>query len=104
LGWTTLVQAQDLEPRFLSSIPTGGNFAIAAYGYSTDNILLQNTLPIEDLEAKLNSISFVYARSFKLFNKLAKFDVDAPYAFGYFEGVVNDTDSSISRNGLGDPL
>jgi len=98
------LKAQDLEPRFLSSIPISGNFAIASYGYSNGNILLDNTLPIEDLNAKLNSFIFAYARSFKLLNKLAKFDIVMPYSFGYFEGVVNGVDSSKSINGLGDPM
>jgi len=97
-------KAQDLEPRFLSAIPTGGNFAIASYGYSSGNILLDNSLPIEDLEAKLNSAVFGYARSFKLFNRLTKFDVIAPYSFGAFSGTVSDIDSSTTRNGFGDPL
>ena len=97
-------KAQDLEPRFLSAIPIGGNFAIASYGYSSGNILLDNSLPIEDLEAKLNSAVFGYARSFKLFNKLTKFDVITPYSFGTFTGTVSDIDSSTTRNGFGDPL
>jgi hypothetical protein len=96
--------AQDLEPRSLSAVPTGGNFAIASYGYSSGNILVDNTLPIEDLNARLNSIVLAYARSFKLFNRLAKFDVIAPYSFGHFEGVVSDIDSTAYRSGLGDPL
>ena len=41
--------AQDLEPRFLSAMPTGGNFAIVSYGYSTGNILVDNSLPTEEI-------------------------------------------------------
>jgi len=89
--------SQDLEPRLLSRMPTGGNFVIASYSYSTGNILLDNSLPIEDLKASLNNIVLAYARSFKLFNKLAKFDVIVPYSFGSFEGVVSSIDSSTSR-------
>lgn len=96
--------AQDLEPRLMSAIPTGGNFAIVSYSYSAGNILLDNSLPIEDLKANLNNFVFAYARSFKLFNKLAKFDVIAPYSIGNFEGVVSSIDSSTSRSGFGDPL
>jgi len=96
--------AQDLEPRSLSAVPTGGNFAIASYGYSSGNILVDNTLPIEDLNASMNNIVFAYARSFKLFNRLAKFDVIAPYSFGSFTGIVSNIDSSTSMNGLADPL
>jgi hypothetical protein len=97
-------KAQDLEPRFLSVLPTGGNFAIASYGYSTGNILVDNSLPIEDLNARLNNFVLGYARSFKLFNRLAKFDVVIPYSFGKFDGIVSNIDSTTSRNGLADPL
>ena len=100
----TVVDAQDLEPRSLSAIPTGGNFAIASYGYSNGNILVDNSLPIEDLNARLNNFVFAYARSFKLLSRLAKFDVITPYSFGSFTGSVSDIDSVTSRNGLADPL
>jgi len=105
IGLLTLMMAtaQDLEPRSLSNIPIKSNFAVASYGYSEGNILLDNTLPIEDLNANLNSIVFAYARSFKLFNKLAKVDVILPYSIGEFSGKVLDVDSSTYRNGFGDP-
>ena len=104
LLFTNELKSQDLEPRFLSAIPTGGNFAIASYGYSSGNILLDNSLPIEDLNAKLNSAVFGYARSFKLFKQLAKFDIIIPYSFGKFEGLVSQIDSSTSRTGFADPM
>ena len=74
-------QAQDLEPRFLSSVPLKTNFSGFVYGYSAGDILL-NSQQIEGLNAKLNSVAAFYGRSFKLFNKPAKFDVAVPYAFG----------------------
>jgi len=98
------VSAQDLEPRLLSAIPTGGNFAIASYGYSTGNILLDNSIPIEDLKATSNNIVTAYARSFRLFHKLAKFDMVLPFAFADYTGVVMNIDSATSRSGFGDPL
>ncbi len=97
-------QAQDLEPRLMSAVPTGGRFLIASYGYSAGNILLDNSLPIEDLKSTMNNVVLAYAGSFKFFNKLAKFDVIAPYSFSQFEAVVNNVDSSTSRTGFGDPL
>lgn len=106
VAWLFFAQlnAQDLEPRLLSPAPTGGNFAIASYGYSVGNILLDNTLPIEDLDASINSFILAYARSFKLFKKLAKFDAIVPYALGDYNAIVNNVDTSASRNGFGDPL
>ena len=98
------VYSQDLEPRSLSSIPTGGNFLIASYGYSVGNILVDNTMPIDDLNSMINSAVFGYARSFKFLNKLTKFDVISSYSFANFEGVVSSIDSSTTRNGFGDPM
>jgi hypothetical protein len=96
--------AQGLEPRLLKATPTGGNIAIASYGYSTGNILLDQTMPVEDLRANLNIFLAAYARSFKLLNRSAKFDVIIPYSFADFEGIVNNIDSSTSRSGFGDPF
>lgn len=96
--------AQDLEPGFLSAMPIGGNIAIVSYGHSRGDILLDNTLPIEDLDSKLNSIGVGYFRSFKLFNRIAKFDVVLPYAFGEFSGSVEGVERTVYKSGLGDPL
>ena len=98
-----VISAQDLEPRFLSSVPLKTNLASFVYGYSTGNILLDNSLPIEDLNAKAHSFVFVYIRSFKLFNKLAKVDVTLPYSTAKFNGLLDGEAASTSRNGLGDP-
>ncbi len=97
------VRSQDLEPGFLSAMPIGGNFVIASYIYSSGNILLDNTLPIEDLKAKLNNMGIGYVRSFKLFNRLAKFDVVVPYSLGKYNALVDGEQTSASRNGFGDP-
>lgn len=104
ITFSSTIFSQNLEPRFLSSMPTGGNFAIASYAYSEGNILIDNALPIDNLNAEINSAVVGYARSFKLFKQLAKFDVIAPYSFATFSGTVSNIDSSTSRNGLADPM
>ena len=99
----TEIYSQDLEPGLLSSVPIGGNFAIAAYGRSTGNILLDNSLPVEDLNARLNNFLLGYAHSFKLFNKVAKFDAIIPYAFGDFKGLLEGVPAQRERSGFADP-
>ena len=49
--WANLIQAQDLEPGFMSAMPTGGNIGIISYGHSRGDILLDNTLPVDDLNS-----------------------------------------------------
>jgi hypothetical protein len=85
-------------------MPIGGHFAIASYSRSGGNILLDNTLPIEDLNARLNNFIIGYAGSFKLFNKLAKFDVIIPYSLGNYNALVEGEKTEVNRNGFGDPL
>lgn len=95
---------QDLEPRFLSNMPIGGNFLVAAYGYSSGNILLDTTLPIDSLNANINSMVIGYAKSFNLFNKLAKFDLVSSYSFADYQAIVSGADTSRIDNGFGDPM
>lgn len=98
----TNVQSQDLEPRLLSAMPTDGNIAVLTYSYSDGNILVDNSLPVEDLEANLNNIVIAYVRSFKLFNKLTKIDAVIPYSLGKYNAIVNGNETQVNRNGLAD--
>lgn len=95
------IYAQDLEPRFLSSSPTGTNFTGAVYSFSSGNILL-NGLEVENLNAKVNTAVAFYGRSFKLFNKLSKASVAVPYSKAKFNALVSDVDTTAYRNGLND--
>ena len=100
----TPIQAQDLEPGFLSATPVGSNIVIASTGYSQGNILLDNTIAIEDLKASIYNFAFGYFHSFKLFNRLAKVDVVVPYGIADFNAIVENEPRSATRNGLGDPM
>ncbi len=93
--------AQDLEPRFLSSVPLKTNFAGVVYAYSSGNVLL-NAQEIENLNAKMNTLAVFYGRSFKLFNKLGKFNVVAPYSFGSLNALVSNVDTTANRSGFND--
>jgi len=99
--FSLFAKAQDLEPRFLSSVPNHTNFVGLVYGYSSGDILL-NALEIEGLNAKLNTVAGFYGRSFKLFNKPGKFDVVVPYTFGNLNALVSNVDTTVYKNGFGD--
>ena len=59
------VIAQDLEPRAFSNTPVGMNFLAAAYAYSFGNILFDPSVPLEDTEAHVNSITLGYVRAIR---------------------------------------
>jgi hypothetical protein len=103
-AFQTTIHSQDLEPGFMSALPIGSNIAIAVTGFSQGNILLDKTIPVEDLEANMLSFGLAYLRGFKLFNRLAKIDVVLPYANANFKGLAEGEPKSANRRGLGDPM
>lgn len=95
--------SQILEPRQLTNIPVDMNFALLGYGYAAGNILLDSSLPIEDLNATLHTFFGAYLRTINFFGMSGKIDVVVPYGHGYWEGLLEGQDTSTARSGLGDP-
>jgi hypothetical protein len=98
------VQAQDLEPRFLSPAPVGMNFGVLAYGYSHGNVLLDRALPLEGTDAKLHVITPAFARSLSLFGLSGRLTALVPLATGKWSAELDGRDTSTTRMGIGDPL
>lgn len=99
---TFKINAQELEPRALTNLPIGMNFAVLGYAYANGNILLDPSLPIEDLQANLHTVIGAYLRSIRLFGLAGKVDVVIPYASGKWTGIYTGIDTATSRNGFGD--
>lgn len=99
--WTNSF-AQELEPRALTNVPLGMNFALLGYGYTQGNILLDPAVPIEDLDAKLHTVLGAYLRSIKIFGLAGKVDVVVPWASGDWTGYYTGIDTSRSVSGMGD--
>jgi hypothetical protein len=96
-------KAQILEPRQLTNIPVNINFALLGYGYVAGNILLDSSLPIEDLNANLHTVFGAYLRTINIFGMSGKIDVVVPYAKGDWRGILEGQDTSTARHGFGDP-
>ncbi len=62
----------------MSNVPRGMNFAIVGYSYSRGNILLDPSIPIEDLDSKLHTMVAAYVRSIALFGQAGKIDAIVP--------------------------
>jgi hypothetical protein len=96
------VYSQELEPRALTNIPVGMNFAVAGYAYSQGNLLFDPALPLEDTDAKLHMLIGAYARSINFFGLSGKMDLIVPYGIGDWTGVFTGIDTATSRSGFGD--
>ena len=49
--------SQELEPRAYRPLPSGLNFIALTYSYSSGNVLVDATIPLEGLEADIQSAS-----------------------------------------------
>ena len=72
--------SQELEPRVMSPTPVGLNIVLLGYAYSNGNIVLDSSLPIEDADAKVHSLTLGYTTSFSIFSRMAKLDVIIPFS------------------------
>jgi hypothetical protein len=94
--------AQEIDPRSYAPNPTNVTILIAAYGYSTGAVLTDPSLPVEDVEAKLNAAAVGAGRTFGLFGHSANATIVLPYVQGDFTGTVDDVARAVSRSGIGD--
>jgi len=96
------VNAQDLEPRRWSQMPTGLNFLGIGYGYTDGDIFFDPVLLIEEATFDMHAIALGYVRSFGLFGQSARVDFTLPYRAGRWQGTVDDEFVHFRRRGLGD--
>lgn len=94
--------AQELEPRTYSASPVGTNFIFANYTYLTGDVLTDPSLPITNVQARLNFAQLGYVRAFGLAGHTASVGLVVPYARGNISGNVFDAPNEVHRAGLGD--
>jgi hypothetical protein len=94
--------AQDLEPKAYSASPVGAAFLVVGLSRSTGSVVFDPTLPVRDVEAKVNAGLLAAGYTFGLLGKLALVTAAVPYAWGDLSGFVAEQSRSIRRSGLGD--
>ena len=97
-------QAQDLEPRYLTPAPVGLSFVSLGYTYSTGAVLLDKTLPAEDVDAGIHTFVAAYGRSFDFVGDSARFEVIVPIADAVWDFQFAGVDSTAAKSGFGDPV
>ena len=97
------IRAQELEPRAYSPSPKNANFFLASYSYQSGEVLFDPSLPITDVNAYLNAMTFGYGHTFGIFGRFASAAIGVPYVFGSVNGNVAEQYTKITRSGLADP-
>ena len=105
--WTLVLtlgtaHAQELEPRAYSNAPVGTSFAIVGLTHLSGPVLPDPSVPIADVDARIDIVTLGYARFVDLFGRSANLSVLVPYANADVRGEVGDTTHEAHRGGLGD--
>jgi len=100
--WSALAAAQEMEPRTYSAVPIGTNFIVVDYARSSGGILFDPSLPVTNLQAKINTYSLGISHSFGLFGHVASVAFSMPYANANLTGNVEGAPGQAYRSGLGD--
>lgn len=96
------LSAQELEPRAYAPAPIGLNFLVTAYSYSSGNVLLDPSLPVEDVTAHVSIMLLSYVRTLAVGGRQASVAISAPYAWGSIEGLLSGEFAQAKRSGLAD--
>ena len=96
------VRGQELEPRAYAANPVNIGFAVAAFGHSSGDVLLDPTVPVTDVSAKVESLVLGGGGTFALFGRTASASALLPYAWGTISGSVGEASQSVDRSGLAD--
>ena len=98
----TAAYSQNLTPRAYVITPTGSHAVIVSSSYSTGQVLIDPTVPIEDAKGTFQVSSVGYYQSFGLLGRSANITLIAPYARADLTATVDGSPAHVSRSGLGD--
>ncbi len=102
-GSIATAAAQDLEPRAYAASPVGLSFLVVAAGRSTGGVVVDPSLPVEDVEASVNTLGVGVGTTIDFFGRSALLVAVAPYAWAAASGRVGESAREITRSGLADP-
>jgi hypothetical protein len=101
-GVTAPARPQDLTPRAYLITPVGSHALILSSSFSSGDILLDPSTPIEDAKGTFEVPTLSYYQSFGLMGRSSNLTLVLPYAHGNFEGTVVGSQTQAYRSGLGD--
>jgi hypothetical protein len=102
LAAAPLAGAQEMEPRAYVPAPIGLNFVQITLARSTGGIAVDPSLPLENVDARINVATVGYLRTFALFGQTASIGAAVPYAWGEISGDVFESRREVTRSGIGD--
>jgi hypothetical protein len=102
LAASSIAHGQTMEPLQYTNSPIGLNFLIAGYTYQTGSVLVDPSLPVQNVKATVDSEFLAYSRILDCWGQSGSLALVAPYARVSASGDVLDRQRSVQRTGAGD--
>lgn len=100
--WVANAAAQEITPRLFWPTPKGTKVLVGGYSYSSGDMLLDLSVPIENAESRYNTAALAYAQTLDLWGRTANVLVEVPYAWGEARGLYLGDPVKREFNAFGD--
>ena len=100
--WTAAASAQELTPRAYWPAPKGTRIAVAGYAHIDGNILFDPSVPLYEVESRVNTALVGYLQTCSLFGRSSNVLIKLPYIWGRTEGLVETTPESRKFSNFAD--
>jgi hypothetical protein len=102
LAASSIAQGQTMEPQSYTNAPIGLNFLIAGYTYQTGSVLVDPSLPVQNVKATVDSEFLGYSHIIDCWGQSGSLALVAPYARVSASGDVLEQQRTVERTGVGD--
>ena len=100
--WVAESTAQELTPRLFWPTPKGTRVLVSGYSYTSGDVFLDLSLPVEDSESQINTGILAYAQTLDLWGRTSNFLINMPYAWGTAKGLFLGDPIKQDFSGFGD--
>ncbi|WP_168171911.1 transporter [Algoriphagus sp. A40] len=83
-------------------VPVGTTTAFTGFTFSRGEVVTDPTLPVQNIKAKVESLSFGVSHSFGFLGKTSQILLVLPYSWAQVSGDVAEQYTEITRSGLAD--
>jgi hypothetical protein len=101
LAASSIAHGQTMEPLTYTNSPIGLNFLIAGYTYQTGSVLVDPSLPVQNVKATVDGEFLAYSRTIDCWGQSGSLALVAPYARVSASGDVLEQQRSVQRTGVG---
>lgn len=100
--WAAGAAAQELSPRSYWPAPKGTRVLVSGYAYSSGDVLMDPSLPVYDVDSRINTAVLGYLQTFSLWGRTANVVAELPYSWGTTKGFVFGDPARRNLSGFSD--